>query len=127
MAKATFEIQNVDNVKTLIELLSKYKGDLPQPLLDSLKELADCESCEYNISSLHDLGVNPYKVDCFFDGEEVKGVVSINVILKRVTVYPDVFDGKEHPEVLNGVFVSAHKYPKSFELKDSDNKLVIGW
>ena len=128
IGKLKVEMQGIDKVKTMIDLLDKYKEDLPKELLKSLKDASDCDSCEFGADQLKSMGVSHGSVSCECDGEIVSGVVSANTILKRLTVYPARWDGtSDRPESTADGFIEAHKYPKQFSMKDSAGNLVMGW
>ena len=125
--KIIVEAQNIAKVQTMIELLDKYKDDLPVELMDSLNELADCDACEYGVGSLAIFGCKPCDVECFIDGKKVNGIVSANIILKRITVYPRAYDSNKDPEHKEGGFVESHRYPDNFAMKDMVGNELLGW
>jgi hypothetical protein len=128
MAKATFEVQGIDKVKTMIDLLSKYKDVLPKELAESLIDAADCDACEINNEYLNSIHVRPGSVSCYADGRLVSGVISANPILRRLTVYPDRWNGKsELPESSEDVFIEAYKYPKKFSMIDESKNSLAVW
>lgn len=81
--KVKLDIQNEDKVQTLLTLLDKYRGSLPDELINSLNGLADCEACEFDCGSLQSMGLSGVRL--FSDGVEIQDVTSFNLILKRVT------------------------------------------
>ena len=103
--KLQLSIVDTEKVQTMIELLHKYKDDLPTELMNSLDDLADCDACEFSMKKLQELGINPRTVKCTSNGDELSHVVSVNRILKRVLScrnigrpeldyfysYPDIF------------------------------------
>lgn len=124
-----FEVQNVDKVNTLIDLLSKRIDELPSDIVVALKSLADCEHCEVNNKKLIQMGVDG-KVTITCDGKEVRGVVSTNTVLKRITVYKCMFDGVSDRPDFDGKhgFLESFEYPKSFKLVDDQSgKTIIEW
>lgn len=97
MAKFDAEIEvnvaGLEKVQTLISLLESHVSELPDAIVSGLQELADCEECEIGIESVMRMGFKSAKV--IVDGEELKSVVSVNKILKRITligapcIYPE--------------------------------------
>ena len=131
MAKLTKKIEidalGMDKVQTMIDLLDKYRDELPKELQVQLKELADCDACEINTESLWGMGVNAAHVKSYVDGVTVNGIVSVNVILKRLTVYPKRYDGFDRAECNKGGFVESYKYPSNFVMNDMEGNKVLGW
>jgi len=80
--KLKVEVQGIDKVKTLIKVLNNNIERLPEDLVNTLKEVADCKTFEYDAEYFRNKGMFPVSV--FADGHEVKNVVSINPILKRI-------------------------------------------
>lgn len=85
--KIDIEAQNMDKVKTMIELLDRYRGSLPAELVSSLDDLADCEACEYGYKNINKLGFDVGSVEVFCDSQKIENAYSINPILKRVKAY----------------------------------------
>lgn len=83
--KETFEVQNADKVKTLIELLDKHRKSLPDDLIESLNDLADCDACEIGYDELASMGLTGVRLFC--GRKEIVDATSFNPILKRVTIY----------------------------------------
>lgn len=83
--KETFEVQNTDKIKTLIELLDKHRKSLPDDLIKSLNDLADCDACEIGYDELANMGLTGVRLFC--NGKEIVDATSFNPILKRVTSY----------------------------------------
>ena len=92
-AKVELNVSGLDKVQTLICLLESHMSELPDAVVSGLQEIADCEECEIGRESISRMGFQSAKV--IVDGEELKAVVSVNKILKRITrigapcVYPD--------------------------------------
>ncbi len=77
------EVQDMDKVKTLIEILSKHQDSLPAEVVEQLQLLVDCDACEITPKNVGaETGTRFPKVYC--DGVEVPNVVAVNRILKRV-------------------------------------------
>lgn len=116
------EIQNTDKVKTLLELLREHINDLPADLVKSIKEVADCEACELG-NDYFSRATRGYEMDLqfIFDGYEVeRGIVSVNKILKRVTMYDD-YDGGSLTSLRE-----AHVFPESFSAV-AGGKTIVSW
>lgn len=113
--KMKLEVQGADKVETLIELLSKHIDSLPVELVNSLKDLADCDACEIGLDQLKNLGVNPHDVSCFIDNENIDRVVSANKILKRVSMFDD------------GVNEIINCYPDNFKMINKEDRQIVGW
>lgn len=80
------EIQDIDKVKTLIEILAKHQDSLPAEVVEQLELLADCDACEITPENIGaETGTKHPKIYC--DGVEVPNVVAVNKILKRVKHY----------------------------------------
>lgn len=128
LEKIQIEVQSMDKVETLISLLSKYENELPAELLESLKTLADCDSCEIGNSEF----LSKLKKDRFTvisDGVTVGGVVSINKVLKRLTVYPKAYYENKKPVVSNSLcgFDTSYAYPLRLVVVDMDGNKMMGW
>ncbi len=126
MAKANFkfEVQNVDKVKTLIELLSRHFDDLPNELQLSLKEVADCDAFELGYDQINLMinridGARGHRLDMsgefklIADDEEIKHTNSINPIVKSVT-YTDYEDG--NPKIKGDSIVLGKCYPSKMKM-----------
>lgn len=117
------EIQNSDKVKTLLELLHKHIDDLPEDLVKSLKEVADCDACElgreYICPKLND---GDFK--CMADGKEIKHVVTVNKILKRVKVY--VSNGADGFVTSGDSIFERELFPSTLKIM-SGNETIIEW
>jgi hypothetical protein len=122
-----FDVTGLDKVKTLVDLLFKHEKDLPEELVESLHDLADCEDCEWDSKRLMSIYPGGETAICKVDGQIVQGVVSANPILKRLTVHPAKFYSDEPSEIKNGVLVEAYKYPKSFLIEDNYGNKILGW
>ena len=127
--KLQLSIVDTEKVQTMIELLHKYKDGLPRELMNSLDDLADCDACEYGVGSDLICGVPPYDVECYADNLKVNGVISVNIILKRLTVYPRSYLANKEPELNTAktAFVESYKYPKNFIMKDKLGNKLLGW
>ena len=93
-----FNVLGTGKVKTLIELLAKYKDKLPEELNNKLKELVDCDVFEYDANYFIERGFGS-GLSVFADGIEHKNVVSINPILMTLTHMNDC--NKTHFEFCN--------------------------
>lgn len=71
-------------VTALVHSLAKYKDELPKELLDKLTEISECEIFEYDARYFYEKGMSPCSV--IADGITIEKSVSINPILKRVSV-----------------------------------------
>lgn len=116
------EIQSAPKVKTLVELLDKYRDDLPTELIDSLNDLSDCDQFEYGVDDIHRMAIPcdwPIEdIKCFIDGELNQNVSGVNTILKRVSV-------TRNEVVASGdCFVIDKIYPKHFAIKAGDKVLI---
>lgn len=90
------QIQDIDKVKTLIEILAKHQDSLPSEVVEQLELLADCNACEITPKNVGaETGTRFPKVFC--DGVEVPNVTAVNRILKRVKHYGETIesDGAE--------------------------------
>lgn len=90
MAKLELNISvtDTDAVKTLVELINRYSSELPQPLIQQLEKVADCEVFELAFEHLSCYGL----FDVIADGVKINSVKSINPILRVVTTF-----SKSHP------------------------------
>jgi hypothetical protein len=104
------EMQNVEPVSTLIELLGKYQDQLPEELLQSLLELAECGATEFTVKDWDQLGYRDCKVETDFHTDRI---VSANRILKRVRWHDD--DGYE-----------LEAYPEKFKL-GAKGHVILEW
>jgi hypothetical protein len=122
MAKShhKIEIQGTDKIKTLIELFAKYMDELPQELVDSVRQCADCESVEMDHVEINNLLNCKLEFKCLADGEEVKRLVSINPILKRIKYY------SEQMEYGISTVMYEFKSPTSLRIFSGDN-VVFEW
>lgn len=122
------EIQNADKVKTLIELLNNHIDELPTKLVESLKEVADCDTFELGcdqinlmINRIDNARGNTLDMSGEFkiiaDGEEIKHTNSINPIVKSVTytVYED-----KNPKIKVGSIVLGKCYPSKMKMTYRD-------
>ncbi|AUR97011.1 hypothetical protein NVP1236O_19 [Vibrio phage 1.236.O._10N.261.52.C4] len=125
MAGINISIKDTEQVKTLIELLSSYSDELPDKLVNSLNEFADCSAFELGQEQLIDMGINPSNVKIECDGIEIKSVVSFNKILRRVTCNW-VGNGDFH--AINDEIVDIYKWPRSLDVIVDGKKLEsLGW
>lgn len=122
------EIQNVDKVKTLIELLDRHFDDLPSELKLALKETADCDTFElgydqinFMLNRIDNAQGNKLNMSGDFklvaDGEEIKHTSSINPIVKSVT-YIDYEDG--NPKIKGDSIVLGKIYPSKMKMTYRD-------
>jgi hypothetical protein len=83
--KLTLDIDVIggDKIKTMLELLAKNIGDLPEELAQSILDVADSEFCEIGYENISALGFHHADVCVYIDGEKTGNVQSINRILKR--------------------------------------------
>ena len=83
MAKLELNISvtDTDAVKTLIALINKHKNELPQPLIQQLEKVADCEVFELTFNHLRCYGL----FYVIADGVKIDSVKSINPILRVIT------------------------------------------
>ena len=123
----SFETQGLDKIQTLIHLLDKHQRALPEELIESLRDLADCKTCEFGVASDLICGVHPCDVECFVNDKKVNGVVSANIVLKRLTVHKIAYDEQGVPEMINGSFCESYRYPDNFVMKDLAGNELLGW
>jgi hypothetical protein len=105
-------VTDIDKMETLINILAKYQDDLPDELRESLKDIADCDSCEIGIEELQSRGIHTADVSVFVNGEKLDKVTSVNPILKRVAHYSG--------DAL------LYSFPKSAQMKNLD-KIICEW
>ncbi|KXJ57186.1 MAG: hypothetical protein AXW15_13705 [Neptuniibacter sp. Phe_28] len=103
------EVQNLDKIKTLIELLSRYQNELPPDLVTALHDLADSKIIELGVDDFQKMA-NGYEIETDFP---TSSIVSVNHVLNRVT-YLDSF----------GKFAVA--FPDKFKL-GIPGKTIISW
>lgn len=117
-----FQIQNLPKVKTLIELLDKYRDGLPIELKESLNELADSDQFEYDTLAVHELALSAGgdidDIQCLIDGELSEKVSGVNTILKRVNLETNQVAPSGDCFVVNQI------YPKHFIIKTGDKVLI---
>lgn len=111
------ELQGADKVKTLIFLLEKYIDELPSELAESLRDVADCDSCSYDWHDIRVMLSDPNNCTILIDGKDVDNVTSVNLILKEISQVIKV-DGK--PKYIE------KSSPKEFSISEGD-RLVMGW
>jgi len=134
MAKAIYkyEVQNIDKVKTLIELLDRHFDALPNELQLSLKEVANCDTFELGCDQINFMlsridEARGHKLDMsgefklIADGEEIKHTNSINLIVKSVT-YIDYEDG--NPKIKGDSIVLGKCYPSKMKMTYRDVTLA---
>jgi len=103
-------LQDIDLVKTLIELLGKYEDRLPDELKASINELADSSALEFGINDFQRLAGTSQKAETDFHTDKI---VTVNHVLKRVTFIDT-----------DGVWGIA--YPDKFRL-GAAGKVFISW
>jgi len=111
------ELQGADKIKTLIFLLEKYIDDLPSELVESLRDIADCESCSYDWQDIRGMLSDPDNCTILVDGLDVDNVTSVNLILKEISQVIKI-DGT--PKCIET------SSPEKFSISDGD-RLVLGW
>lgn len=120
-AELKTQVQDTDLVKTMIELLDKYREDLPGELVESLDKLADCDAIEIGYDEVVEKAGDKSILNLIYEGlpENVVGkpVFRINPILKRVT-YDESGEGKG--------LVIQHCYPEKFKATVNGN-LICEW
>ena len=116
MTKHTVDIQvqNIDEVRTLLELLHKHWDQLPDELVESLRELADSSAQECDVGWWGERGYEGLEARFVLEGAVADVVYSFNPITRRVTIsdYP----GAPRRDVYPTVF-SAY----------ADGTRVAGW
>lgn len=124
----TFDIQGLDKVKTLVDLLSKYKPDLPKQLVESLEDLADCDECELSCQDIF-AKFGTTKLRAFVDGVECKGVTSVNTVLKRVSFYTNFesHNAKETEHKKRSFPDLSTTYPVKFSITNESGDELMGW
>jgi len=75
---------DTDLVKALIYCINKYKDELPKELVSKIEEIANCKTFEYDVDYLRAKGLIACSV--IADNTTIEKAVSINPILKRITV-----------------------------------------
>jgi hypothetical protein len=103
-------VLDFDKVKTLIELLHKHRYSIPEDLVESLLDLSDCDHCEIGVGNVS----SPSQCHVMIDGKAAKGVVSVNKILRRVTLIDK--SGEMY-----------FSYPKSASIISADNKILVSF
>ena len=125
MASIDISVKDANQVKTFIELVASYEGELPDDLVKSLHEISDCETFEVDRDSLMSMGINPCDVVIKSNGIELDRVVSFNPILKRVT-HHWVSDGDIH--AINNEILDIYTWHASLDVFVCGNKLnSLGW
>lgn len=106
--KVNVNISDSALVKTLIELLNKYRNDLPGELLSAIEELADCEAFEIDRAALIAMGYKTCSV--YVDGEKINSAVSVNRVLRRISIFgkPDMYP--EHAAVVSDTGVTVMEW-----------------
>jgi len=110
------ELQGADKIKTMINLLEKYLNELPDELVESLRDIADCESCSYDWHDIKVMLSDPDNCTILVNDVDVDNVTSVNLILKEIHQVIKV-NGSSHIEKSS---------PKGFSISDGD-RLVMGW
>lgn len=78
---------NIDKVKLLVDTLASHMDELPKELQDKLIEIAETESVEYTVTDMIEEGIDISQVKVVADGKELKRVIGLNKILRRVKVH----------------------------------------
>jgi hypothetical protein len=125
-------VAGIDKIETLLSLLNKHKESLPEELVESLMDLADCDECEIDSQYIAGAGHVAGDVKCFVDGRlsPASGVVSANLILKRLTIYPSRYYGEsEYPELnaAGDAYEERYIYPESLLIKSGDGETIASW
>ena len=79
------KVTDVEEVKSLLLLLSEHVDSLPGDVIDALKLVADGVEF-YDIDYLSRRGICGGDVVALIDGVEVDNVISANPILKKVSI-----------------------------------------
>ena len=125
MAKLEISVKDVGMVKDFVVLAASYTDELPDKLVESLNNFANCATFEVGQDELIKMGIDPSKVRIECDGVEIKKVVSFNKTLKRVTC---LFEKDDQLHVVNGEIVDIYKWPKSLDVIVDGKKLEsLGW
>lgn len=82
--KIEINIQDIDKVKTLVEVLNKNSEQLPKELIKEINNIADCKTFEYDRDYFLNKGC--VNVCVHADGYRIDNAISINPILKRIKV-----------------------------------------
>lgn len=109
-ANVNVRVQDIDLVKTLIELLGKHEDRLPDELKASINELADSPALEFGGDDFQKMAGPSRKVETDFHTDQI---ITVNHVLKRVTFLDT-----------DGTWGIA--YPEKFRL-GAPGKVFIQW